>query len=121
MPRGLGSYVVMALLVGGCSSDAVRPPDVAVETPGAFVATNSDGKYGLFRSLGIVSYFGENLLITIVYDVHPSSWDDAREVSKRTDLPLPARVTYVAESRLPPHQAVWFRTLTDPEQAVAPK
>jgi hypothetical protein len=107
-----------ALLVAGCSSDAVQPPEVTVENPGAFVATTSDGQFGLFRSLGTVSYFGETFVVEIVYDVHPSSWDDARELAKRSDLPLPKHVRYEAESRLPPNRAVWFRTLTVAEKAL---
>jgi hypothetical protein len=107
-----------SVLVAGCASDAVAPPEVKVENPGAFVATLSDGQVGLFRSLGTVVYFDETFVVMIVYDVHPSSFDDAREMAKHAELPLPKHVRYEAATRLPPHQAVWFRTLTVAEKAV---
>jgi hypothetical protein len=118
LPCALNCLASASILVAGCSSDAVQPPEVRVENPGAFVATASEGQFGLFRSLGTVSYFGETFVVMIVYDVHPSSWDDAREMAKRSDLPLPKHVRYETESRLPLHQSVWFRTLTNSERAV---
>ena len=107
-----------SVLVAGCSADAVPPPEVSVENPGAFVAISVDGKIGLFRSLGTVVYFEETFVVELVYDVHPASFDDARELAKNADLPLPKHVRYEAESKLPPHQSVWFRTLTVAEKAV---
>ncbi len=118
MRRASNRLVWATLLVAGCSADAVAPPEVSVENPGAFVATSVDGQIGLFRSLGTVVYFEETFVEMLVYDVHPASFDDAREIAKHAELPLPKHVRYLAQSKLPPHQSVWFRTLTVAEKAV---
>jgi hypothetical protein len=116
--RVLNRLVCGAVLVAGCYSDVAPPPDVRVEDPGAFVATYSDGQYGLFRSLGTLDYFDETFVVMLVYDVHPSSWEDAGEMAKHADLRLPNHANYGAEAHLPPNRPVWFRTLTYEEGAV---
>lgn len=109
---------VAAFALAGCSADAAVAPEPTVETPGAFVATYADGQFGLFRSLGTVSYFGDAFVVMLVYDVRPSSWEDATDLAKRKGLPTRDRVQYSAPSRLPEHRPIWFRTLTSAEEAV---
>lgn len=110
--------LALALAPAACSADAAVAPEPAVETPGTFVATYADGQFGLFRSLGTVSYFGDSFVVMLVYEVRPSSWDDAIDLAKRAELPARDRVQYRAPSQLPEHRPVWFRTLTRSEEAV---
>jgi hypothetical protein len=110
MHRWLASILCVALLVG-CSSDALVPPDPSVATPGAFVATAASGGYGLFRTLKATSFPQDTLLTIKVYDVHPSTLDEARAIAQGADIPVALENTIVAQSTLAQPQVVWFRSL----------
>jgi hypothetical protein len=112
-------FVLAALLLAGCSSDAAPAPDADITTPGAFVATGTAQGFGLFRTLATYQYASDKILAIRIYDVNASTEDEAREVAKGSDIPFTTKRTLVVLSRIPdPHSVVWFRTLTAEETAL---
>jgi hypothetical protein len=119
---GTRSYVLLfagVLALSSCSSDAPVEPEPAFDQRGAFVAVDqgADGLM-LFRTLSPwVTESGTFLFVTI-YAVHPSSWDDAREISKNHDIPIDTVSGMFRRDDVAalPHRVVWFRTLTAEEE-----
>lgn len=112
---------VLTLALSGCASDDLTLPEPELEMPGTFVAVDgydADDEITLIRTIDRLDFKFETLLFFTIYDVKPQSFDEARELSKRTDLPL--RVEIEAQPRpaitVHPWRVVWFRTLTDDEE-----
>lgn len=105
----------------GCASDDLEPIEPELLTPGAFVAIRDYDKgheFSLIRTIDRYDFQVDILIFYSTYDVEPTSWEDARELSKQHDLPLrkeieaqPAIAVTTKEWRV-----VWFRTLTDAEK-----
>lgn len=103
----------------GCTSDPDVDPVLTVDTPGAFVAVDEGrGAITLHRTLDTMTVEGDRLIFLTVYDVAPETWEQARLISLRRDLPLAEEVTVASRKAFPggPHQVVWFRTLDDAER-----
>jgi hypothetical protein len=116
------ALALLAAAQSGCSSDAVTGPEPELLTPGTFVASlgyDEPGAITLLRTLDRVELEADALLFCTVYDVHPSSWEEAREMAKSHDIPirLLIRIEPIRVITDNPHQVVWFRTLTDEEEA----
>jgi hypothetical protein len=106
-----------------CASDTAPEPEPALNTPGAFVAVDEGkGALTLHRSLSTLRLENDTILFLTIYDVQPSSWAEAREISKRHDLPILHDVVTASMNQFPagPHRVVWFRTLTKEEAQRAP-
>jgi hypothetical protein len=110
--------VVACLLLPACSSDTAAAPEAELDTPGAFIAVD-EGKGGLVlhRMLEKVVLEEETFLFLTVYDVSPSTWDEAGALAKRHDLPVRSGSVPAPAQLFPsgPHRVVWFRTLTEEE------
>jgi hypothetical protein len=113
--------VALALLLG-CSSDAAPEPEADIRTPGAFVAMRGEDALSLSRTLDTLVVQDSRLILVTDYAVSPQTWDEARELSKRTDLPIENEVAFVDESGIVQreHRVVWFRTLTEEEEERIP-
>jgi hypothetical protein len=61
------------------------------------------------------------LVFLTVYDVHPSSWEEAREQAKSRDIPLRLEIRIEPDTVITdhPYRVVWFRTLSEEEEARA--
>jgi hypothetical protein len=118
------SLSLSCLALPACSSDAAPLPEPDIETPGAFIAFDEGitGKLSLIRTLDTLELPHETILFASVYDVDPVSWDEARELSKRHDLPLRLDIQFVTETPLKavPYRVVWFRTLSEEEKERVP-
>ncbi|MDI3285481.1 hypothetical protein [Polyangium sp. 15x6] len=114
-----------AVLVAGCASDALTPPEARIDTPGAFVAVEGyyePGELTLVRILDRLQFEEARLLFMTVHDARPETYDEARELAKDHELPIRELIriepdTVVTQS---PHRVVWFRTLTAKEQERVP-
>jgi hypothetical protein len=107
--------------LSGCASDDLTPPEPEVETPGSFIAVEGyeePGKLTLVRMIDRLNFEFETLLFYSIYDVDPATWDEARELAKRPDLPLRQEIDAQPSGAITesPHKVVWFRTLTEAEQ-----
>jgi hypothetical protein len=107
--------------LSGCSSDALVPPEPEVATPGSFVAVigyEAPGQFTLVRMIDRLDFEFETLLFYTIYDVNPSSWEEAREMARGPDLPLRQEIDAQPSGAITeiPHRVVWFRTLTPEEQ-----
>jgi hypothetical protein len=113
--------VTMALscaLLPACASDALPLPEPDLETPGAFIAVDEGGDaLTLHRTLTVAALESGRFIFLSVYDVNPRSFAEAREMSKRHDLPLRFEGVPASLEDFPsgPYEVVWFRTLTDEE------
>ena len=106
------------VVLPACSSDTAAEPEADIETPGAFIAVDEgEGGLVLHRSLETTVLESETFLFLTIYDVHPATWDEAREISKNHDIPIRNGSVPAPRKLFPagPHRVVWFRTLTDEE------
>jgi hypothetical protein len=114
------ALALSSALLSACSSDAASEPEPPLETPGAFVAVDEGtGALTLHRTLTtIVVENVDTFIFLTVYDVNPSTWEAAREISKRHDLPVREEVQAPPRKLFPagPHRVVWFRSLTQEEE-----
>ena len=110
-----------AVLFTACSSESPPPPEPELRHSGAFFAVSST-KIELFRTLKALHIEGDNILFTTLYDVTPASFDEAREMAKRPDLPILQTLLVFSEVQVRenPLQVVWFRTLTAEEEKRSP-
>ena len=114
--------LLLALLatgLGACSADAAEEPEPTIDTPGAFVAVQSEeGPYLLHRTLSVLLLeTGEELLFATVYAAQARDFAEARELAQEPDLPKLRELEGVLKSELTSRswKVVWFRTLTDEE------
>jgi hypothetical protein len=110
-------WLLLLPAVGACSADALSEPEVALETPGAFVAwvDRSDEELRLFRTVGTSSFSSDDhLLLGILYADRPRSFEHAGELARQRELREQVHQYFVRRSQLlsQPHEVVWFRTLT---------
>jgi len=114
-------WLVLGLLVIalGCSADAAPEPEPTVETPGAFVAVQTDsGAFVLHRILNVLRLEnGEELVFSTIYAPESPDFEAARELAREPRLPISHELSAVLLSALTerPWRVVWFRTLTDEE------
>jgi hypothetical protein len=125
MVRRVVGLLLLSTALSACASDTVPAPEPRLEQPGAFVAVEDDetGEMTLFRTLTrLAVQTGETILFVTVYDVTPSDWDEAREIAKGHDIPIRYDLTSVSRSLLvqESYRVVWFRTLTEEEEARIP-
>lgn len=118
----LGRPVLAALgLCLGCSADHAPEPRPEYATPGAFVALVDDsGQMALVRTLSLVPIQNSHeLLFCILYADEPSSFSHARELAQRDSLTIGESKFTIWTDTLEDleHEVVWFRTLTEEEQA----
>ena len=125
MLRASIALTLSCAVLPACSSDTAPEPEPTLETPGAFVALDEnegEGPLTLQRTLDTLTLPNDTILIITIYDVDPTSWDEAREASKSHDIPL--RVEVELESKTPlvarPHRVVWWRSLTPEEKERSP-
>jgi hypothetical protein len=119
----LVAAVFFCAVLAGCSSDAPNEPEPALDNAGAFAATEAaGGELSLLRTLVVAHIHSETIVFFTVYDVTPSSWDDAREIAKREELPIRQPLFFDSRDRFTanPYRVVWFRTLTKEERDRAP-
>jgi hypothetical protein len=85
-------------------------------------AEASGGPLTLYRTLDTVSLPNDTILFATIYAVEPSSWDEAREMAKRHDIPIRQELQFISRASLSayPSRVVWFRTLTDEEKERIP-
>lgn len=124
------SAVALVLLgaVVGCASDPdPLAPEASVVTPGAFFAVvdaqaDEEGLLGLFRTLSALEIELDTVLFCSTYDVAPASFEEARELAKRHDLPVALELKFVSHSSVvsSEHAVVWYRSLNDEELARVP-
>jgi len=125
--------------LAACASDARPEPEPQLEDPGSFVAvrlkatqdggapatsdldggaTAPPGTLTLQRTLDRVILETGTILVFTVYDVHPASWEAAREASMAHDIPIAQLTAAISEELFiaqSDYQVVWYRTLTDEE------
>ena len=109
--------VVFAFLhAAACSSDAAPIPEPDIKNAGSFVAFGQ-GELTVIRTLQAISLGNDYVVFATIYDVAPTSFDEARALAQQPDLPV--RQGYTAGSerliKAQPHEVVWFRTLTQEE------
>ena len=112
-------FLLLALSVFGCSSDAADEPEPTLETPGSFVAQEEDsGEFRLLRmTLALKLDATQPLLLFRVYEPRVSSFDAARELAKERGIPIEAAADYAVEAEFVQtnYRVVWFRTMTEDE------
>jgi hypothetical protein len=116
--RGFGAALLVAShFVASCSSDAGPAPDPEVKQPGAFVAFGQ-GELTLMRTLEALSLDNDTALFSTIYDVTPTSFEEARALAQQPSLPIRQSLATGSEKllQLVPHRVVWFRTLTRAER-----
>ncbi|MCC6553964.1 MAG: hypothetical protein IT372_13215 [Polyangiaceae bacterium] len=119
--RPLAAISLACALLPACASDAGPEPEPTLETPGAFTAVDEGaGHLSLYRTLDTLRVQGDVLIYLTHYDVHPETWEAARELSKRPDLPIFLEVTNASRRLFPsgPFQVVWYRSLSEEEEAL---
>jgi hypothetical protein len=100
------------------ASDTAPEPEPELNTVGAFLAgDDGTGTLTLLRTLETLLVPNDRMLFITIYDVKPSSLEDAREISKRHDIPISVELTNASETQLrnSSYRAVWYRTLTEEE------
>lgn len=118
--------LVLSLLCSAlpaCASDAAPEPEAGIETPGAFIAVDEGkGALTLLRTIDTLSLQHDTLLIVTIYDVDPTTWEEAREMSKSHDLPIRLEIQFASRGPLiaHPHRVVWYRTLNEDEMGRLP-
>jgi hypothetical protein len=117
--------LVCATGASGCASDAAHAPEPDLMTAGTFVAVvgyDEPGHITLIRTLDHLELENDALLFMTVYDVHPSSWDEAREMAKSHDIPirLEIRIEPIDVVTGSPYRVVWYRSLTQAEEDRVP-
>lgn len=117
----IAGLMAMTLVVTGCASDDVRLPQAELVTPGAFVAIDGydvEGEITLIRTIDRLDFEFETLLFFSTYDVKPTNFDHATELSSQADLPLRKLIDAQPTGAITTHpwQVVWFRTLTEEEE-----
>jgi hypothetical protein len=126
--RAIGGAALALLFAGplfGCASDAAHEPEPELLTAGTFAAVegyDEPGHITLIRTLDHLQLENDALLFMTVYDVHPASWDEAREMAKSHDIPIRVEIriepiTAVTDN---PHRVVWYRSLTQEEEDRVP-
>src|SRR5262245_58173637 len=109
--------------LGACAADAAPEPEPKLEMPGSFVAFDEgEGHLKLVRTLDVLYLENATILFATIYKGAPLTWEAATELAKDHDLAVQKDLEfypleYVTEK---PHQVVWFRTLTDEEEARIP-
>lgn len=104
----------------GCASDSAPEPEPDLETRGAFVGIQgySDKEpITLVRTLDRLRLENYTLMFFTIYDVHPATFSEARELAKSHQIKLREEVWIENKAVVlsMPHEIVWFRTLTDEE------
>jgi hypothetical protein len=120
--RRLWLLAATVAIAVGCSSDAAVEPEPTLTTAGAFVAAGPPGQLQLYRIIEAIQFSnGESALFVILYDVDPKSYDEAREIAKRHDLPtrIPIAVLIQSDFTSQPYEVVWYRSLTKAELDLA--
>jgi hypothetical protein len=117
--------LVCAAGASGCASDAAHAPEPDLMTAGTFVAVegyDEPGHLTLLRTLDHLELENDALLFMTVYDVHPASWDEAREMARSHDIPirLEIRIEGINVVTGRPHRVVWYRSLTQAEEDRVP-
>ncbi|UQA59703.1 hypothetical protein [Polyangium aurulentum] len=114
-----------AAALPGCASDAAHEPEPDLMTPGAFVAVegyDEPGHLTVIRTLDKLQLENDVLLFVTVYDVRPSSWDEAREMAKSHEIPMRIEIQIdpIGTVTTKPHRVVWYRSLTQEEEDRVP-
>jgi len=104
------------LHAAACSSDAAPIPEPDIKHAGSFVAYGQ-GELTMIRTLQAISLGNDYVIFATIYDVAPTSFDEARALAQQPDLPIRQGYTAGSESLLKAqrHEVVWFRTLTHEE------
>lgn len=106
-------------LASACSADAAPEPELDPRVPGTFTAfQREEGGFDLLRTVGGAALDdGDRVMTFIFYDVLPGTIDEARTLARRPSLPERVHQYFDWQSQIlaRPHQAVWFRTLTNEE------
>ncbi len=123
-PRRRAAMALLALVLAsssGCSSESLATPEPEVHHAGAFFAVgNAD--LALYRCLKALRIEGDTILFTTLYDVAPSSFEEARDIARAPSIPIRQTLVTISEALLTQNrlQVVWFRTLTKEEEDRAP-
>jgi hypothetical protein len=117
--RSAGFAAALSFALHGCASDDLVPPEPELQDPGAFVAVETGtGELELHRTLDSLIVGGETIFFLTIYDVAPGSWEEARAIARRRDIPVRLPVATASAKLYPaaPYRVVWYRTLTDEER-----
>jgi hypothetical protein len=112
---------LVAVVATACSSESLPSPEPELRQPGSFFAVGNPPA-DLFRTIKALRIEGDTILFTTLYDVAPASFEQAREIAQRKDLPIRQDSLVVSEVQVlrNPMKVVWFRTLTAEEAKRAP-
>lgn len=114
------ALLLLGAALPACVSDALPEPEPRLEQAGAFVAVDQgEEALLLFRTLSVLTVEGGDAIVfATIYNVAPTSWDEAREISRGHDIPMESPLTFLSRSALieDPYQVVWFRTLSKEEE-----
>lgn len=114
----------MSALLPACSSDTAPEPEAALETPGAFTAVDEapGGPLTLYRTLDTLTLPNDTIVFATVYDVAPTTYEEARELAKDHAIPIRLELQFLSRAAMSAHplRVVWFRTLTDKEKERIP-
>lgn len=118
---GIAGLALCGMIQAGCASEDLEPIEPELLTPGAFVAVRDYDKgheFSLIRTIDRYDFQVDILIFYSTYDVDPTSWEDARELSKQHDLPLRKLIEAQPTAAITTKEwrVVWFRTLTDAEK-----
>jgi hypothetical protein len=114
--RACGALFLAIPLLASCSSDVPPAPEPDIKNIGAFTAYGV-GELSLIRTLQTISLDNDYVIFATIYDVAPTSFDEARALAQLPSLPVRQGLTTGSEKLLlaQPHSVVWFRTLTKAE------
>jgi hypothetical protein len=117
--RSSVALAACAFALCACSSDAPTEPEPTLDTVGAFVALEQGtDALMLFRNLSPWTTEAGVFLFVTIYDVEPTTWDEAREISKSHEIPIRTEVGLLGrdDTAALPHRVVWYRSLTREEE-----
>jgi hypothetical protein len=121
---GAAWFVAFFGLLPACSSDTAPEPEAVLETPGAFTAVDEaeGGSLTVYRTLDTLTLPNDTIVFATVYDVEPTSYEEAREMAQDHAIPIRVEVQFLSRAALSghPYRVVWFRTLTDEEKERIP-
>jgi hypothetical protein len=115
-PSALAKIVALAaFFAGGCSADAVVPPEPEVETPGAIFVMHAD-EVGLqlMQTQGSTGLgMGDIILFVDIFQAEPVSFEEARALARDPSLPVRTKDYFITLRTVlsAPHEVVWFRSI----------
>lgn len=122
---GAACLAGLCIALYGCASDSAPEPEPELETRGSFVAIqgfSTKEPITLVRTLDRLLLENYTLMFFTIYDVHPQTFSEARELAKGHDIKIreEIRIENKAILMILPYEVVWYRTLSDEEMERIP-